>query len=118
MWLIPGCRKGVSERERRRQMAEELKTMTQRERERGRDGGGGHRRDALLREIVLLPAFGRPQLLKARLHLFQDLWGVPYYELHCPLSGLQQLHSFLMVLSFYTLKDMHVKRSTSIRQKK
>lgn len=39
MWLIPGWRKGVSECERRRQMAEELKTMTERERE--RDGRGG-----------------------------------------------------------------------------
>jgi len=34
MWLIPGCRKGVSECERERQMAEELKTMAERERER------------------------------------------------------------------------------------
>lgn len=116
MWLIPGWRKGVSERERRRQMAEELKTMTERERWEG--WVGGHRRDALLGEIVLLPAFGRPQLLKARLHLFQDLRGVPYHQLHCTLSSLQQLHSFLMVLSFYTLKDMHFKRSISIRQKK
>lgn len=64
MWLIPGWRKGVSECERGRQMAEELKTMTERERE--RDGrGGGLRRDALLGVVVLLPAFGRPQLLKA-----------------------------------------------------
>lgn len=118
MWLIPGCRKGVSECERGRQMAEELKTMTERERERWEGRVGGHRRDALLGEIVLLPAFGRPQLLKARLHLFQDLRGVPYHQLHCPLSSLQQLHSFLMVLSFYTLKDMHFKSSIPVRQKK
>ncbi len=38
MWLIPDWRKGVSECERGRQMAEDLKTMTERERE-GEMGG-------------------------------------------------------------------------------
>lgn len=33
MWLIPGWRKGVSECERGRQMADELKTMTEKVRE-------------------------------------------------------------------------------------
>lgn len=40
MWLIPGWRKGVSECERGRQMAGELKTMTEKERWEGRRGSG------------------------------------------------------------------------------
>lgn len=94
MWLIPGWRKRVRKCERGRQMAEELKTMRRH---------GGHGRGALLGVVVLLPAFGRPQLLEAGLHLFQDLRGVSYHQLYCTLSGLQQLYSLLMMLSFYTL---------------
>lgn len=58
----------------------------------------------LLGVVVLLPTLCRPHFLEAGLHFLQDFGSVSYYQLHCSLSGLEQLHGLLVVLSFHTLK--------------
>lgn len=70
-------------------------------------GAGQHhgQNTILLGEVVLLPTLCRPHFLEAGLHFLQDFGGVSYYQLHCSLSRLEQLHSLLVVLSFHTLKE-------------
>lgn len=58
----------------------------------------------LLGIVVLLPALRRPHFLKAWLHLLQDFGGVSNNQLHGALSCFEELHSFLMVLTFHTLE--------------
>lgn len=55
-------------------------------------------------QLLLLPAPGRSQFLKASLHLLQHLGSVAHHQLHTVLGRLQQLHRLLMVLSFHTLQ--------------
>lgn len=59
----------------------------------------------LHQELLLLTPPRRTELLEASLHLLEHFGGVADHQLHAVFGRLQQLHGFLVMLSFYTLQD-------------